>query len=161
MKKTFLILATIMLLSVNCNCQWYYKKYGLNGFNQMSQEELSRALRLNKILVVFDIGTLIAGASFTILGSNIIKRANEAELSVEGFFDSMNRPLGIILLSCGILFDISGIILLPINLTQISKINKVLRDTEIKVGLINCSQNYIINCSHIYPTPGISIAIHF
>jgi hypothetical protein len=86
MKKTFLILATIMLLSVYGNCQWYFKKFGPNGFNQMSQEELYRALRLNKNLVVFDICTLIAGASFTILGNNIIKKANEAELSVEGFF---------------------------------------------------------------------------
>lgn len=158
MKKTFLILATIMLLSIDGNCQWYYKKYGIKDLNQLSKEQLTEALKLSNINVGVSIGCLtILGPPLIIGGIHIINKAK----TTEDFDTFLNGVWGIYFLIAGVTFEITGLILLPITLNQSKKIRNTLHNPEIKIGLIDCPQNYIFNCSNISPTPGISITIHF
>jgi hypothetical protein len=162
MKKVVLFLAVIILLSVESNCQWYYKKYGVKDLNQLSQEQLNKRLRINKKLIGFNVGVMIVGTTFIIAGTHLINKANAEELSVEGFYNyPREKTMGIVFLSSGIICDICGLILLPLNLTEINKIKKVLGNPEIKLGLISCPTNNIINHSNISLIPGISLAIQF
>ena len=162
MKKAVLIFATIVLCSVDDNCHWYYKKYGVKDMNQLTQEQLSERLRLNKQLLVLDPVIMVVGTTFIIAGIHLINKANAEEISVEGAFNyPREKVLGTAFLSSGIVCDICGLLLLPLSLTEINKIKKVQENREIKLGLISCPQNSMFNHSDISLIPGIYITIHF
>ena len=162
MKKAVLIFATLILFSVNVNCQWYYKKYGVKDMNQLTQEQLNERLRLNRQLLVLDPVFMVVGTTFIIAGIHFINKANAEEISVEGGFNyPREKVLGTAFLFSGIVCDICGLLLLPLSLAEINKIKKVQENREIKLGLIRCPQNIIFNHSDISLMPGISIIIHF
>jgi hypothetical protein len=112
MKKAALVFAAIILFSVNCNCQWYYKKYGVKDINQLSREQLNERLSMNKKIIGLNVCIMIVGTGFIIGGTHLINKANAEEVSLEGAYDyTMEKTMGIVLLSSGILCDIGGLIL--------------------------------------------------
>jgi hypothetical protein len=157
-----LILAIVILLSTEGNCQWYYKKYGVKDLSQLSQEQLNQRLRLNKKLLGFDVVAMIVGTTFIITGTHLINKANAKEISLKGLYNyPREKVLGIVLLSDGIAVDICGLLLIPLSLTEINQIKKVLGNPEVKLGLINCPKYKMLNGLNISLTPGISIVFHF
>ena len=158
MKKTFLILAAIMFFSLNVNCQWYYKKYGVKDLNQLTKEQLPEALKLSKMNTGVSTGcAAILGTPLIIIGGHIIHKAKTAK-DVDTF---LNGAWGIYFLSVGIVFEITGLILLPVTLKETRKIRNALRNPEIKIGLTDFPRNKVCNASNLIPTPGISVAISF
>jgi len=163
MKKVIFILASIILLSVDVNCQnYYYKKYGVKELNQLTQEQLAKELKLNKKAVGFSIGALAVGTSFIVLGSYLNKEANKEPTS---FKDVEAWPsevvLGIVLITSGSVIDLCGLFLLPYCSIKIDKIKKLMGNSEVKLGLINSPTYNIYNSSNMSLTPCISLAINF
>jgi hypothetical protein len=163
MNKIILILAAIILLSVDGNCQnYYYKKYGVKELNQLTQEQLTKELKLNKKAVGFSIGALAVGTSFIVLGSYLNKEANKTLTTVEDFEAwPFEKVLGIVFITSGSAIDLCGLFLLPYSSIKINKIKKLLGNSEVKLGVINSPINKMDNRSNISLTPGISLTINF
>jgi hypothetical protein len=163
MKKVILILAAIILLSVDGICQnYYYKKYGVKELNQLTQDQLAKELIFNKKAMVFSIGALAVGTSFIVLGSYLNKEANKDLSTVEDFEAwPYQKVLGIAFIAGGSVIDLCGLFLLPYSLIQIDKIKELLGNSEVKLGFINGPTDIMYNRSKMPLTPGISLTINF
>jgi hypothetical protein len=70
MKKVVLIFTAIIFLSLDCNCQWYHRQYGVNNIFQLTPEQFNEALMKAKIGVRH--GTIMSTASsIGIVGSPV------------------------------------------------------------------------------------------
>jgi len=162
MRKVFILITTILLFNVDGNCQVKPKISNDQYLSQLTPEELNEQLGVHKKMIYFDIGALAIGTTFIIVGSNLLKKADEEPLTLEGAYDyTFETVFGYILLPTGIIIDLGGLVLLPLNLSQISKINKILENSEIKVGFMTNPPQGIYNTSFIAPIPGISVTIRF
>lgn len=160
MKTVVLILITIVFLSAEGNCQWYYKRYGGKDISQLTQEQLNKRLKMDKILLACDPAIMIVGTGSIIAGINLINIANSEPINPCGFF-KYPRLSGIVFLSSGIVLDICGLLLIPLCLSEMNQIKKALGIQEIKLALVNCFTNDMFNYSNGLPVPGISLIIQF
>ena len=160
MKNVVLILITIVFLSTEGNCQWYYKRYGIRDLSQLTQEQLNKRLKMDKILLACDPAIMIVGTGSIIAGINLINKANSEPINPGGFF-KYPRLSGIVFLSSGIVLDISGLLLIPLCLSEMNQIKKALGIQEIRLALINCFTDNMFNYSNGLPAPGISLTIRF
>jgi hypothetical protein len=106
-----------------------------------------------------DIGAMGGGTLSIIGGIYLLK-------NIEGTRDEIGEDIvkfifGIIAIPIGILFEVYGLVLLPIHVIRLCKIKNTLHDTEIGLGLISCPTKNMFNCSNISSTPGLSITFHF
>lgn len=163
MKKVILILAAITILSLDGICQnYYYKKYGVMELNQLTQDQLAKELKLNKKAVGFSIGALAVGTSFIFLGSYLNKEANKELTTVEDVEAwPFEKVLGIAFIASGSLIDLCGVFLLPYSLIKVDKIKRLMGNSEVKLGLINCPTDHMYDRPNISLTPGISLTINF
>jgi hypothetical protein len=162
MKSAVLVFTAIILFSMNCNCQYNHERYSVKDKNQLTQEQLEKRLKLDRQLLGLDPLIMVIGTAFIFLGIHFINKANSEELSIEGAFKyPRERVLGAVFLFSGSAVDICGLLLIPLGLTEINKIKKVLENREIKLGLISCRQNNKYTYSDISLVPGFSIVIHF
>ena len=154
----------IILLSVESNCQWYNKKYGVNDLSQLSQEQLTEASMLKKSQISGDIALVGMGSLIAFGGISLINYVENktAELDPNVIFWDMV----IFVMGCGLFIGgggvgITGLILIPIHLSQRREINKILQSTKIKIGLMNYPVDNVFSNSEISPVPGVSMIIYF
>ena len=164
MKKVVLFIMAIILLSVESNCQWYNKKYGVNDLSQLSQEQLTEASMTKKNQIYGDIALAGMGSLLAFGGISLINYVENktAELDYNViFWDMVMLVMGYGIFIGGSGVGITGLILIPIHLSQRSEINKILKSTKIKIGLINYPVDNVFNCSEISAVPGVSMTIYF
>ncbi len=160
MKNAVLILITIVFLSAEGNCQWYYKRYGVKDLSQLTQEQLNKRLKMDKVLLACDPAIMIVVTGCIIAGIHLINKANSEPINPCGFF-KLPRLTGRTFLFGGIGLDICGLLLIPLSLSEMNQIKKVLGTKEIKLALINCFTDNMFNYSNGLPVQGISLIIQF
>jgi len=154
MKKLFLILTTLILLSVNGNCQWYNRRYGVNDINQLSEEQLNEALiRTHR--------GISGGSTLSLIGvigicGGIIEIIATKNIG-EGF--GILAGMGLIIVSVPL--EIVGLTKWSINDTRSKSIKEVLRSTELKMGLVNYHERNTFSITQGSLLPCLSITIHF
>jgi len=154
MKKLFLILTTLILLSVNGNCQWYNRRYGVNDINQLSEEQLNEAL-IRTHRGISGGSTLSLISAIGICGGiiEIIATKNIGE----GF--GILAGMGLIIVSVPL--EIVGLTKWSINDTRSKSIKEVLRSTELKMGLVNYHERNTFSITQGSLLPCLSITIRF
>jgi hypothetical protein len=151
MKKTFLIITAVILLTTSGNCQWYQKQYGVNNINQLSRDQLNEALRKAKIgtrvgLCLSFVG--VAGIISTVaIYSNVDDRP--------GDFTPAFLVLGMTPLV------ITGLTVMSVHSSRKSKIIKTLTNSEISLGFTNIPTGNLYCGSSFIPKPKISLTINF
>ena len=154
MKKLFLILTTLILLSVNGNCQWYNRRYGVNDINQLSEEQLNEALiRTHR--------GISGGSTLSLIGvigicGGIIEIIATKNIG-EGF--GILAGMGLIIVSVPL--EIVGLTKWSINDTRSKSIKEVLRSTELKMGLVNYHERNTFSITQGSLLPYLSITIRF
>lgn len=163
MKKVIILFAATILLSVDGTCQnYYYKKYGVKELNQLTQDQLAKELKLNKKALGFSFGALAIGTSFIVLGSYLNNEANKKLTTVEDFEAwPFEKVLGVVFITGGSIIDLCGLFLLPYSSIQISKIKKLMVNSEVKLGFINSPADNMYNSPNLSLTPCISFTINF
>ena len=158
MRKVALIFLTILLLSEESDCQWYYERYGVKDLQQLSTEQVSDALKFKKSHVNGDIILMGIGV-VQIIGGLALINSNEGSTVDEVFLDIFKTVVGYVFVPLGICLEICGLILLPIHVSQLNKVKDILGNTVVNVGLINCPADKIFNYSSSIPC--ISIRFNF
>jgi len=154
MKKAVLFFSIIILLSIDGNCQWYHRQYGVNDINQLSQEQLNKALRHAEGGAKF--GGFVSGiGAVGIIGSIImLSSVNDRE-------DEGKAYTGVFLTGISVTLEIAGLTIWGINGSRKYNIKNTLRNTEVKPGLINNPSANLFGNSNASPVPGISLTFHF
>jgi hypothetical protein len=158
MKRAFLILTTAILLSVSGNCQWLNRHYGVNDFNQLSQEQLNHALNKAQGGVVGGIILSVAGAIGLGLGGYHIWHGHT--LSPEGVYYE-DLPLGWALVLISSPIEITGLVKLSKSSQRIKSIKEVMKNTELKMGLANYQMVNSCSDSKGSLLPCLSLTIRF
>ena len=75
MRNVALIFLTILLLSEESDCQWYYERYGVKDLQQLSPEQVSDALKFKKShvngdIILMGIGVVQIIGGFALINSN-------------------------------------------------------------------------------------------
>jgi hypothetical protein len=154
MKKVFLIISSVILLSVNGNCQWYNRRYGVNDINQLSKEQLNEAL-IRTLRGISGGRTLSLVSAIGICGGiiEILATRNVGE----GF--GILAGMGLIIVSVPL--EIVGLTKWGINDSRAKSIKEVLKSTELKTGLLNYHGINIYSDSQVSIIPCLSVIIHF
>jgi hypothetical protein len=154
MKKVALIIATIILLSITGNCQWYHRRYGVNDINQLSKEQLNEALRKAKG------GARVSGLVSLIGGVGII--SGIVTLSkVKDREDEGKAYTGVFLTGISIPLEITGLTIWGIHGTRKYNIKNTLKNSDIKVGLINNPSANLLRDSKASLVPGVCLKFNF
>ena len=159
MKSVILTIAFLLLISEGCNCQWYYKRYGVKDINQLSDEQLSESLTKARtgvsggcvISIIGAIG-ICAGNYLIIHSKNVYPDAN----------DITNLQLaGGALLVLSIPIELAGLIDLGINHNRLKSIKKVITESELKTGFVN--YQWVNESSGVQQSllPNLSLTIYF
>ena len=146
MKKVFLITSVILLTCEILNCQWYQRKYGVDDINLLSTEHLNLALANCKAGLVF--GTIFAiPATIGIITGLIMMTSDYPEPTAKQFE-------GFAYLVLSLPPEILGLTLLGVYSSRLKSIKEVLKNTEIKVVLINYPSERCV-------VPGFSVKFRF
>jgi hypothetical protein len=156
MKKSFLIMSIAILLSGSGNCQWLNRHYGVNDFNQLSQEQLNEALIKAQNGVAGGIILSILGAIGLGVGGYLM-----VESSDENKPGNMLALPGIALLAVSIPMEIGGLVKLSRNSHRVKSIKEVLKGTEWKIGLVNYQRGNIYSGTQGSLLPCLSVRIRF
>jgi hypothetical protein len=153
MKKVFLIMISVILLSVSSNCQWYNRRYGVSDISQLSLEQLNLALANAKFEFASGIFLSVVGAIGLYGGIQLSKSAPPGDIG--------GALAGIIITVVSIPAEIAGWIILSINRTRAKSIKEVLKSTELKLGLVNYQRGNIYSGSQGSLIPCLSVTICF
>lgn len=158
MKKIFLIISTLILLSVSGNCQWYNRRYRVNDINQLSKEQLNEALIRAQSGVKGGIILSGLGAIGLGVGGYLILHKT---MTSEGLQNQniLFTGIGIVILSIPI--EIAGLTVFSINNKRKTSIREVLNSTELKMGLGNYHQGNTLSFSQGSLLPCLSITTRF
>ena len=159
MKKVFLIISTLILLSVSGNCQWYNRRYGASDINQLTKEQLNEALTRAQNKVTGGHVLSIVGAIGIGVGSYLIVHSKKIYPEANDITEP--QLTGFTFLVISIPIEIAGLIKWSINGTRVKSIKEVLKSTEIKMGIGN-SQRIILGSSpQTSLVPCLSITVRF
>jgi hypothetical protein len=155
MKKVFLIIINVIMLSANCNCQWYNRRYGESDINQLSQVQLNESLDRAKDGI--SSGAVISIISGIAIAGGIIMLTRESPYpgDIEG------NVTGLLLIAASIPFEIIGLTVWSTNKTRAKSINEVLRNPDLKLGLVNCQMGNMFSGYQGSLLPCVSLTIHF
>lgn len=159
MKKVFLIISFLILLSAGGNCQWYNRRYGVNDITQLSQEQLNEALTRAQSKVTGGHVLSIVGAAGIGVGSYLI--AHSKKIYPEANDLTEQQLTGIMFLVISIPIEIAGLIKWGINGTRVKSIKGVLKSTDVKMGFVNYQKGNICASSQGSLLPCLSVTIHF
>lgn len=154
MKKTGLIIAALILLSITGNCQWYHRRYGVNDINQLSQKQLNEALRKAKA------GARVGGFVSVISGVGIISGIITLS-SVKDREDEGKAYSGVFLTGISIPLEITGLTIWGINATRKNNIKNTLKNLDINVKLINNPSANLFEDSNSPSVPCIFLKFYF
>jgi hypothetical protein len=152
MKRAFLILAAVLLISTSSNCQWYHRQYGANDIFQLTSEQFNEALHKAKIGVRNGAIISIAGVIGIIGGIIEIQATKNVG---EGF----GILAGVGLIAISIPLEITGLTILGIYGSRENTIKEILKNSEIKIVVYNY-QNKLVD-SHGPASTGLSIVFRF
>lgn len=153
MKKMLLITSVILLTCEISNCQWYQRKFGVNDINLLSTEQINLALVNCKTGLVF--GAVFAiPATIGIIGGLIMLTSDHPEPTAKDFE-------GFAYLVLSLPPEILGLTLLGVYSSRLKSIKEVLKNTEIKIGVINYPPERLFPFSERVIMPGISIKFRF
>jgi glucose uptake protein GlcU len=160
MKKLFLLISALLLISVNGNCQWYQKNFGVNDPSLLSQEQLSMAVKKSKDGVATGITLSVIGAIGIISGGYLFlkdypdeKYPDQAEIG--------KKYEGVLLVLVSVPIEIIGLVVLKKNQSRKLEIEEFINNTEIKIGLINAVGEQVFAGSSGDFCPGFSVTIQF
>ena len=160
MKKVFIIISVLFLISENGNCQWYQRQFGVNDLNQLSQEQLNMALKKAKGGVATGITFSVIGAIGIVSGIHLFtKDYPDDEYPDQAEMGKQFEGLGLALIS--IPPEIIGLVILKKKRSRIAEIEKVLNNPEIKIGLFNCPSRGVFSHPAGYISSGFSIIWRF
>ena len=154
MGKVFLIMISIIMLSVSANCQWYNRQYGVSDINQLSQ------IQLNEALIRAKNGISSGAVISIIIGIGIVSGISIAAASNAP--EEVNRAYGGVFLAIGsVPLGLAGATTWAINGTRAKSIKEVLKSTEVKLGLVNYQRSIICSGSQGALLPCLSVTIRF
>ena len=136
------------------NCQWYHRKYGVTDINQLSKEQLNKALKNAKggvkfggFVSVISVAGLIGGI---VTLSSINDREDEGKAYTGVFITGISIPLGI-----------AGLTILGINGSRKNNIKSTLNNLDLKMGMINNPGADLPGNSGVSSVPGILLKFNF
>lgn len=147
MKKVFLIISFLILLSAGGNCQWYNRRYGVNDITQLSQKQLNEALTRAQSKVTGGHVLSIVGAIGIGVGSYLIVHSKKIYPEANDITEP--QLTGFTFLVISIPIEIAGLIKWSINGTRAKRIKEVFKSTELRMGLINYQQENIYSGSRV------------
>ena len=155
MNKVLLIISTLILLSVNGNCQWYNRRYGVNDINQLSKKQLNEALiRANR---GFSSGRTLSIVGAIGIGGGIIEI-----LATKNIGEGFGILAGVGLIAISVPLEVAGLTIMGINNNRkTSIIKKILASTELKMGLVNYQQKNTFSSTQRSLLTCLSVTIHF
>jgi hypothetical protein len=157
MKRTFLIIVAVLLITANGNCQWYQRKYGVNDINQLSQQQINESLRKAKVRAWT--GAYISCIGVITLSSGISMKYAPKDLHGSQLQEQQISKVAF--LTLGSVLTPVGLTMLFKNCSRMKAIKKTMKNTEISLGVTNCPTDNMFNSSNIYAIPTISVAINF
>jgi hypothetical protein len=160
MKKVFLIISSVLFISLSANCQWYQKNFGVDDPGQLSTEQLNKALKKSKdgvttgiILTAFGSIGIITGACLFLKDYPDEKYPDQAEIG--------KKSQGIILALVSIPPEVIGLSLLKENRLRKSEIERFIINMEMKIVLINSPAEQVFAGSSGNFFPCFSFTIGF
>jgi len=155
MNKVFLIIIVTVLISTCGNCQWYQKRYGVNNIEQLSQQQLNDAfLRARGGARA---GALLSAASAIGIVTGIIMFTYESP-----YAGDIGRNVGGVLLLAGTIpMEITGLIIWGISSERLQTVRLIMKNTEIRLGLLNYPVSNKPGGLNCYSIPGISVTFNF
>lgn len=157
MKKLFIIVAAL-LFSLNVHCQWYYKTYGVKSLSMLTSQQLEIELNTAK-------GYTGGGFICSLLGAVGLWGASRI---MENAYDSSDWETGlargfggVILLIISMGVEVTGIIFIITGISRSAEINKFLKTTQVKVGLMNVPANNVLLNARSISCPGLSVTFNF
>lgn len=155
MKKVFLILINVIILSASCNCQWYNKRYGESDINQLTQVQLNESLdRAKDGICSGAVISIISGIG--IVGGMIMLTSDSPYPG-----DIGGNVTGLLLTAASIPLEIIGLTVWSTNKIRAKSINEVLRNPDLKIGLVNYQMGNMFTGYQESVFPWISLTIHF
>ena len=156
MKKLLFLTASVLLLtSAVVDCQWYQRRYGVNNINQLTQQQLTESfLRARGGARA---GALISGVSAVGIVTGIIMLKHNSPYSG----DIGINVIGVLVLGGTIPMEITGLTIWVISGTRLQSIRAVMNNTEVSLGIMNCSPYYVSGIAKSSSIPCISITYNF
>lgn len=156
--KKLVVFMVALLFTVNANCQWYYKEYGVRDLNLLTTQQLEEALRHSG-------GITAGGGVMSVLGIfglwggiSLINRAYDEPDWEEGLGYWFG---GFFLTMFSVALETGGVMLIIVGAVRTGDIKAVLNRTEVKVGLLNIP-NYRFGTeqkNNVFP--GITLTCRF
>jgi len=144
-----------ILLSANLYSQWKNRRYGESDINQLSHVQLNEAL--DRAKDGMSSGAVISAISgIGIVGGIIMATRNSPYPG-----DIEGNVTGLLLLAVSIPFEITGLIVWGTNKTRAKNINEVLRNPDLKLGLVNYQTGNMFSGYQGSVLPCLSLTIHF
>lgn len=147
-----MIFITVIYFSATADCQWYHRKYGVNDIFQLTPDQFKEALRRAN-------GGVWTGAVISTIGvaglvSGIAISSSAGHMGSEG---EGRAYTGVFMIIGSVPLTLTGFTILGINGSRASKIKGILRVADVKLGLMNCIRQPMINYS--FPEMGKLAAI--
>lgn len=157
MKKLIIIVVTL-LFSFNANCQWYYKTYGVKSLSMLTNQQLEIELNTAKGYTGGGLICSLLGAVGLWGASAIIDNAYDSPEWETGLARGFG---GVILLIISMGVEVTGIIFIITGISRSTEINKLLKTTQLKVGLMNVPANNVLLNTRSILCPGLSVTFNF
>jgi hypothetical protein len=154
MKKVFLIISILMLMSVSGTCQWYQRIYGVDNLSRLSQEQLSEAYSWTWDKVT-------TGKIISAVGAAGITGGFVEILATQNVGEGFGILFGIVAIIFFTPVEITGLTIWGINGSRLDEIEMNMARAKISLGLTNCLADKMIHYPYIAPVPGITLTVSF
>jgi len=144
---------SVILFSVSSHSQWYNRRYGVSDLNELSQEQLNLALANAKFEFASGIFLSVVGAAGLYGGIYLSKSAPPGDIG--------RAFTGLIIIGISITSEIAGLITLTTNIKRIERIEQVMRNKELHLGLRIYQKGNMYSGSSKSVLPCLTLNIHF
>ena len=163
MKRQILLSIFSVVILSNISGQGYYRHYGVDSLNKLSTEQLYdlKSKTTGKV-VAYSAGTA-AGVVLIVLTINLVKQAEEEydpESTGSGFVAGLTY-FGAFLCASGFLIAPLCLVGSIVQIGRLSDINKLLENSEIKVGFLNTQTPDFNGSFESRTVPGVTVTFHF
>ena len=160
MKKTIILLAAILLISEDCNSQWYQKYFNVNDPSLLSQEQVNMALNKSKENLTIGIGLTIIG-SLGIAGGVFLTLKDYPDDKYPEQAEMGKKFTGVLLTLVSIPPEIIGISVIKKNRLRKSEIEKYMNSLEMNLVITGHNGGYLEKEKNIDLVPGLSLTFRF
>jgi hypothetical protein len=157
MKKS-IVIVVLLFLSLNATCQWYYKTYGVKDLSLLTRQQLDYELKTANGYIGIGFGGIILGALGLWGAATLIENAYNSPDWESGLARGFGGGL-LLMISTG--FEVVGIIFLIKGMSRSSEINKVLKNSQVKVGIIKVPDINFSPGAGMNSCPALSVTFNF